>query len=346
MKQLNEADSEDLGGGDRMGLPGELAEVEHRRQRIQEALDQARAADESRRGYGIDPNKKPAQVATTDPDSRVMPNKEGGFATTPPWRPPTARGFIVDCDVLGEVNEGSAAAPSVDRIKETFGEYPEKFLTDGGNNSGQVMQAMADREIEFYAPAESNQPQPGDVSHREDPTEPVPQADWPELKGNAQKKLDKSNFIYVAEEDRYYCPQGHALHPVQWKGRKRGGRYVKQKMYRCEQCAVCPLASACMSGESQRGRTITRDEYEEVRERVAARMRSESGRAIYSQRSRIAETPFGIIKSIMGLRQFLLRGLDKVKTEWLWTVTAFNLIKLARTIGQMRAGFVQLMAKL
>ena len=72
--------------------------------------------------------------------------------------------------------------------------------------------------------------------------------------------------------------------------------------------------------------------------------RSESGRAIYSQRSRIAETPFGIIKSIMGLRQFLLRGLDKVKTEWLWTVTAFNLMKLAREIGQMRAEFAELMA--
>ena len=142
---------------------------------------------------------------------------------------------------------------------------------------------------------------------------------------------------------RRRCTRPRSLRPVKWKGSKRGGRYVRQKMYRCEGCAGCPLASACLSGQSQRGRTITRDEYEEVRERTASRMQSESGRAIYNQRSRIAETPFGIIKSIMGLRQFLLRGLDKVRTEWLWTVTAFNLAKLVRAIGEMRAEFTELM---
>jgi transposase len=343
--QLNETDAEDLGSGNKSGLPDDLAEVEQRRQRIQAALEQARIADEARRKQGINPQKNPAQVPTTDPDSRVMPNKEGGFAPnyTPTATTDGERGFIVDCDVLGEVNEGPSAAPSMDRTKETFGEYPDKVLTDGGNNSGQVMQAMEDREIEFYAPAESHQPQPGDVAHREDPTQPVPPEDWSKLKRNPQKKLDKSNFIYVAKEDRYYCPQGHALRPVKWKGDKRSGQYVKQKIYRCEQCAGCPLATFCLSGRNQRGRTITRDEYEEVRERTASRMQNESSRAIYNQRSRIAETPFGIIKSIMGLRQFLLRGLDKVKTEWLWTVTAFNLAKLVRAIGEMRAEFTELM---
>ncbi|MGY8880740.1 MAG: hypothetical protein ACKVKV_08730 [Dehalococcoidia bacterium] len=36
--------------------------------------------DEERRQAGTDPKQKPAQVPTTDPQSRVMPNKEGGFA--------------------------------------------------------------------------------------------------------------------------------------------------------------------------------------------------------------------------------------------------------------------------
>ena len=130
----------------------------------------------------------------------------------------------------------------------------------------------------------------------------------------------------------------------QTKRETRGGETVSKRTLSLRACAGCPLASVCLSPRSKRGRTITRDQYEEVRERTAARMRSESGREIYRQRSRIAETPFGIIKSIMGLRQFLLRGLDKVKTEWLWTVTAFNLMKLARAIGQMRAEFAELMA--
>ena len=346
LSDLHANDAQQAGPDSPTHLPPEVADMQQRRDQLQAALGKAQAADEARRRKGVNSEKNPAQVPTTDPDSKVMPNKEGGYAPnyTPVVTTDSECGFIVGCDVLSEINESEAAAQAVDHIEETFGQKPEKFLTDAGNNSGHVMQEMEDRDVEFYAPVESNQPQEGNPAKRGDPTQAVPESAWAKLKRNAQKKLDKSNFIYVAGEDRYYCPQGHSLRPVKWKGSKRGGRYVRQKMYRCEQCAGCPLASICLSGKSQRGRTITRDEYEEVRERTAARMRSESGRVIYNQRSRIAETPFGIIKSIMGLRQFLLRGLDKVKTEWLWTVTAFNLMKLARAIGQMRAEFAKLMA--
>jgi hypothetical protein len=115
--------------------------------------------------------------------------------------------------------------------------------------------------------------------------------------------------------------------------------------YRCLQCAGCPLAEACLSPKSKQGRTISRDAYEEVRERTATRMASESGRQLYKQRPRIAETTFGILKSVMGLRQFLLRGLEKVKTEWRWAITAFNLVKLVRAIGRLRAERAPLAAR-
>jgi transposase len=347
LNQLNEADAEDLGSGDKRGLPDELAQVDQRRQRVQEALEQARVADEARQRQGIDPQKNPAQVPTTDPESHVMPNKEGGYAPnyTPVATTDGERGFIVDCDVLSEVNEGPAALPSVDHIAETFGQSPERFLTDGGNNSGQIMAGMEQRDIEAYTPVESNQPQPGNPALRDDPHQPVPSEAWAGLPRNSQKQLDKSCFVYNESEDQYYCPQGHAMPYEQTKREERGGETVSKRIYRCHACAGCPLAAVCLSPRSKRGRTITRDQYEEVRERTAARMATPAGRQIFRHRSRIAETPFGIIKSIMGLRQFLLRGLDKVKTEWLWTVTAFNLIKLARAIGQMRAEFAELLAE-
>ncbi|MCL4202905.1 MAG: transposase [Pirellulaceae bacterium] len=66
-------------------------------------------------------------------------------------------------------------------------------------------------------------------------------------------------------------------------------------------------------------------------------MSNASGKEIYRQRPRIAETPFGILKSIMGFRQFLLRRLEKVKTEWIWAATAFNIAKLARALAILRA---------
>lgn len=341
LSQLQAADADGLGQG-AAHLPDELAEADQRRQRVQAALDQARAADEARRRQqGVNPAKNPAQIPTTDPDSRVMPNKEGGYAPnyTPVATTDGERGFIVDCDVLSEINEGSAALPSVDRIEATFGQRPERFLTDAGNNSGQIMAGMEARDVVFYAPAESNQPQPGNPALRDDPHAAVPESDWPKLPRNDQRQLDKSCFVYVATEDQYYCPQGHAMQFEKTKPDERGGEVIQKRIYRCSDCAGCPLAAACLSPKSKHGRTITRDQFEEVRERTAARMASEASRQLYNQRPRIAETTFGILKAIMGIRQFLLRGLEKVKTEWLWAATAFNLMKLSREIGKLRAEF-------
>ncbi len=327
-------------------LPLSLANLERRRQRVREALAQAQAADESRRKLGRNPEKNPAQVPTTDPDARVMPNKEGGYA---PNYTPTAttdghRGFIVDCDVTDDVNEGSLAAPSVDRIEETFGEKPEKFLTDGGNNSGPVMHQMEQRDVEFLAPVQSCQPQEGNPALRDDPTQPVAESQRARLPRNKQGQLDKSCFVYDAEQDVYYCPQGQAMPHEQNKLDRRGHEPVTRRIYRCGACDGCPWTADCLSATTKRGRTITRDEYEEVRERTAARMSRESSQELFRRRSWIAETPFGILKSVMGLRQFLLRGLEKVQTEWTWAVTAFNLGKLVRELVRLRAEFAKLAA--
>ena len=276
-----------------------------------------------------------------------MPNKEGGYAPnyTPVVTVDGQCGMIVDADVLAEVNESSSAAASVDRIEENFGVKPEKFLTDAGNNGGQVMAEMEDRGVEFYAPAQSHQPQPGDAAYREDPSQAVPQSQWSDLKRNSQGQLDKSNFIYSSEEDTYFCPLGQKLSFEKTKTAQRGGVGVKLRMYRCESCAGCPLAGAgCLSGTNKHGRTITREPHEKVHERTAARMSTPAARELYRQRPRIAETPFAILKSIMGLRQFLLRGLEKVQTEWLWAVTAFNLMKLVRALGALRAECAELAA--
>ena len=123
---------------------------------------------------------------------------------------------------------------------------------------------------------------------------------------------------------------------------ERSGVRVHLSVYRCRDCAGCPLANACLSRQSKSSRTITRDEYEPARERTAARMATPEGREVYQPRAWVAETPFAILKAVMGNRQFLLRGLEKVKTEWLWAVTSFNLAKLVREIKKLRAESAQL----
>ncbi len=320
-------------------LPRAIADVQQRREQVRAALDQAQTADEQRRRKGVNPEKNPTQVPTVDSDSKVMPNKEGGYAPnyTPVVTADSQCGFIVDCEVLNDVNETAAAAAAVDRIEETFGRKPDKFLTDAGNNSGFTMRQMEERGIEFYAPVESNQPPEGSPVQRDDPTQAVPESAWSSLKRNSHGQLDKSCFVYSPEKDEYYCPQGHCMPFDKSKSVDRRGVRVHVRLYRCGACAGCPLADVCLSGRNKGGRTIRRDEYEPLRERTAARMATFEGRRVYQQRPRIAETPFAILKAVMGIRQFLLRGLEKVNTEWLWAATSFNLEKLARLRAILRA---------
>lgn len=58
------------------------------------------------------------------------------------------------------------------------------------------------------------------------------------------------------------------------------------------------------------------------------RLKTKSGKAIYAKRKSTIEPVFGIIKAVMGFRQFLLRGLDTVKDEWDLVCIAFNLKRL------------------
>ena len=60
------------------------------------------------------------------------------------------------------------------------------------------------------------------------------------------------------------------------------------------------------------------------------RLRTAEGRAKYKLRQQTVEPVFGIIKSVLGFRQFLLRGLQKVQLEWQLVCLAYNLKRLHR----------------
>jgi hypothetical protein len=60
------------------------------------------------------------------------------------------------------------------------------------------------------------------------------------------------------------------------------------------------------------------------------RLKRAGWRSRYRLRKQIVEPVFGQIKQARGFRQFLLRGIDKVRAEWALICTAHNLAKLAR----------------
>ena len=63
-------------------------------------------------------------------------------------------------------------------------------------------------------------------------------------------------------------------------------------------------------------------------EAMAHRLRTPEGRALYALRKQTPEPVFGVIKSVLGFRQFSLRGLEKVRGEWSLVTMAWNLKRM------------------
>ncbi len=61
---------------------------------------------------------------------------------------------------------------------------------------------------------------------------------------------------------------------------------------------------------------------------MAHRLKTPEGKKLYALRKQVSEPVFGIIKSVLGFRQFLLRGLDKVRGEWSLVTMAWNLKRM------------------
>lgn len=351
-------------------LPPELSELKRRQERLRQALDKAKSldakhqsakeqpsqpdqeqADDSPASQAAPDSKKkprPAKVPVADPDSAVMPNKDGGHAPnyTPILTMDDERGYIADSDVDNRPTEGQSTVATVERIEQTFGDRPKEVVADGAYADGQELAGLEALGVQVYVPVNLAA---GDATDnpavRADLTQPVAQDAWDCLprdkKGKRQPTLARAAFLYDEPQDCYWCPMGRKLERKDCHGRQRAdGDVVQVTRYECVCCDGCALSSACRQGKSPR--VVQVDEYEPVRRRVSAATKSEAGQAAYKRRSWICETPFAFIKQWMNFRQFLLRGLEKVKTEWLWASTAYNLRKLVGDVRRMRAKFAKM----
>jgi hypothetical protein len=63
------------------------------------------------------------------------------------------------------------------------------------------------------------------------------------------------------------------------------------------------------------------------------RLKTSEGKKLYALRKQTPEPVFGIIKSVLGFRQFLLRGLDNVRGEWSLVTMAWNMKRMFALAG-------------
>lgn len=61
---------------------------------------------------------------------------------------------------------------------------------------------------------------------------------------------------------------------------------------------------------------------------MSDKLKTPEGKARYRRRSCTVEPVFGIVKNVLGFRQFMLRGLEKVSGEWNLACLAYNLKRL------------------
>ena len=74
------------------------------------------------------------------------------------------------------------------------------------------------------------------------------------------------------------------------------------------------------------------------KEKMAHRLQTSVGKTRYKLRKQTVEPVFGIIKSVLGFRQFLLRGREKVSLEWLLVCVSYNFKRLCTLKNLVPAG--------
>ena len=245
-----------------------------------------------------------SQISLADPDSRSMP-LAGGPRTQVSYNVQVSvdekHKLIVDHAVTNQVTDRSLLSQMAKRARRALGVDELDVLADMGYYDGQQVKDCLDKGITPY----------------------IPKPDT-----SANKKLGlftKKDFRYDPELDCYWCPAEEKLtfrFQREEKGRER--RY-----YATPACGGCALKRACT--RSKDGRRITRWVYEDVLEKMEARVQDEPEKV--KLRKTIAEHPFGTIKRHMDQGYFLMKGLPNVSAEMSLTVLAYNIKRAVKILG-------------
>jgi transposase len=92
---------------------------------------------------------------------------------------------------------------------------------------------------------------------------------------------------------------------------------------------VCPPVRNAQRKENPTSRYRWERQRRQKRDERQARFETAQEKALYQQRNTTVEPAFGIIKDALGFNRFHLRGLEKVRTEWVLVTLAFNCRRIA-----------------
>lgn len=284
-----------------------------KQRRLKQALKELAELEQSRSKEKTKGKEKQLRVSSTDPQARVMLGAKGGYAPSYNVQISTdaTAKIIVGVGVTQSSSDVGELEPAVKRIEENLGQKPEQMVADGAYPTHDAIEAMAEQEIELIGPLPNRKKPSWDVLERHGVSpEFYPQA-----------------FSYDPSTDGYRCPAGKRL---SFETEERQGGCVKRR-YRARRadCRSCPFQARCCPG-TKKGRSLVRMEKTAHQVAFEAKMQTAEAQQIYKERAGVAEFPNAWIKEKMGLRQFHLRGLVKVRLEALWACLTYNICQWIR----------------
>ena len=284
-----------------------------REERLKNALEQL----EEIRKHSDKPEQE-CRASWSDPQSRVMKHGDGGYGPSYNVQISTDAdsGIIVGVGVSQSSSDNVLLGEALEQVEKTAGRLPEQMVVDGGFITADAIRNAGQKGVELIGP-----------------TIDADQKAAAEQRALEKGTFSRQSFQYEAGEDHFICPAGNKL-MYRSKERRHGGTRYRY-MARAEDCQACQFKKLCCP-ETKQGRWLTRqvDDAEVVAFRQ--KMQTEPMKAIYKKRGPVAEFTNLWIKAKIGLRQFRVRGLQKVRTETLWACLTYNLQQWLRLCWRPR----------
>ena len=119
-----------------------------REERLEQALKEFNQLAEERK------DKEKRRVSTSDPESRVMKQLDGGFAPSYNVQIDTdaKSGVVVGVGVVQAGNDFEQLESGIERVEKNLGKTPDQVVIDGGFVSRDNIVATNKREITLIAP--------------------------------------------------------------------------------------------------------------------------------------------------------------------------------------------------
>jgi transposase len=245
------------------------------------------------------------EINLTDSETNLMKSRQGiiaGYnmeAGVSPLKVVESEktGMIITAmEVVQDPVDYNQLIPMIDQAKENTGKQSDRTLADAGFHNGSNLKACDERQQVVV---------------------------MPESQEKALKKpYHKDKFIFDSNTDSYLCPCGQTLNYV----RQKLTGQTRMRIYRGDSaiCLKCQAFGTCTK-DKHHGRELQIGEYEAELRRHRVWMKTDEAKKAYKPRKELIEPTFGIIKEQMGIRRFLLRGLNNVRAEGCFVATAFNL---------------------